>query len=595
MVKTRTGRRSRTSDEDKHVPGSLPGGPTPVHNRVRKLRDTISRLAASPRLPVERMFNMLQADSPACRESWEGLLPSFKPTEDVFEGCGILEHAAQLPSAETPVSMHAVPMSPLTPLSQMGSVQIGRVARDFEFPIAADTTVDSVAEASFRTADPESAPPTPAAPRAPPTPPPHASTEALPVPVLEGTGSKKDGGEQPAVITPAVPESTPIVPVSAAPVATASPVAPAVAPVIPVTPPVVKFSAPTLGADSEPVWHEVTEGTVVDAGGWITAVKRSPAKTAQEAVKVPAISGPKSFPDWYLQYNSKDNSVRFESWDLEQQTHLQSMIHNVPGGKESDKEEGPSNRPSTCPSLRASSSMPSLVSDTATSSAGPFRLEPRSEPPSLCATPEPQPLQAREEPVTVSSYVRKLRQFSENALAVYNDHGLDAALAFMASVFPDHHVTLLSIWLDYINRSVNSATRLDPNELIGLSQGQVPSMYAEPEPEPAPPRRKTYSEAARRSPTPSPRPLPDPIGTGRPGKGKGVDPRERPTATSTPKSVRFSFSDASTQPSYPTESSAATPGILRRRAAMVFSSDIPPQSAASQPSNRTAPEKSYDG
>ncbi|EJD49909.1 hypothetical protein AURDEDRAFT_160931 [Auricularia subglabra TFB-10046 SS5] len=572
MVKTRTGRRSYASDEDKHVPGSLPGGPTPVHNRVRELRDTISHLAASPRLPVDRMFNMLQADSPARRESWEGLLPSFKPIEDVFEGHGILEHAAQLPSVETPVSTRSAPMSPLTPLSQMGSVQVGRVARDFEFPIAADMSADSIAEAFFRTADPESAPPTPAAPRAPPTPPPSASTEAAPAPVLDGTGSKKDGGEQPAVITPAVPEPVPVVPVPTIPVATASPTNPSAAPAVPATLPIIKFSAPTSGAGSELVWHEVTEGAVVDAGGWITAVKRSPAKTAQEAVKVPAISGPQSFPPWYLHFNSGDNS-------------------GVPDGKESDKEEGPSSRPSNRPSSRASSSMPSLVSETATSSAGPFRSEPVSAPPSSRVTPEPQLLQAGEEPSTVSSYVRKLQQFSEHALEIYNDHGLDAALAFMSSVFPDHHVTLLSVWLDYINRSANSATRMSPNVLIGFSQGRAPPMYTDPEPEPVPPRRKTYSEAARTSPTPSPRPTPDPIGTGRPGKGKGVDPRERPTATSMPKSVRFSFSDASTPPSYHAESTPVTPGILRRRPAMVFDNNKPPEAAASQPSSRTAPEE----
>ncbi|EJD50066.1 hypothetical protein AURDEDRAFT_160610 [Auricularia subglabra TFB-10046 SS5] len=138
--------------------------------------------------------------------------------------------------------------------------------------------------------------------------------------------------------------------------------------------------------------------------------------------------------------------------------------------------------------------MPSLVSKTATSSAGPFRSEPVSAPPSSRTTPEPQPLQAGEEPATVSSYIRKLRQFSEHALDVYSDNGLDAALTFMSSVFPDHHVTLSSVWLDYINRLANSATRMSPNVLIGFSQGRAPPMYSEPEPEP--PRRKTYSEAA---------------------------------------------------------------------------------------------------
>ncbi|EJD33521.1 hypothetical protein AURDEDRAFT_177391 [Auricularia subglabra TFB-10046 SS5] len=514
MVKTRTGRRSYASDEDKHVPGSLPGGPTPVHNRVRELRDTISRLAASPRLPVERMFNMLQADSPARRESWEGFLPPVKPTEDVFEGRGTLEHTAQLPLAETPVLTCAAPLSPLTPLSQMGSVQIGRMARDFEFPIAEDKSVDLVADASFRTADPESAPQTPAAPRTSPTPLPHTSTEAVPAAVLEDSGSKKDGGEQPAVVTPATPEPAPVVTAPAVPTALASAAAATPSLVPSVLTPAVKFGNPASGASAEPVWQEVAEGAVVDASGWVTAVKRSPAKTAREAIKVPAISGPQSFPDWYLHYNSKDNSRDGDEfgWTV---------------------------------SLGAHFCTPELSCDARTST-----------------------LTAREEPVTVSSYVRKLRQFSENSLNAYHDHGLDAALVFMSSVFPDHHVTLLSIWLDYVNRSVNSATTMDPNVLIGLSQGRVPPMYAEPEPEPVPPRRKTYSEAERTLPTPSPRPLPDPIGSGRPGKGKGVDPQEKPSTMSTPKSVRFSFSDASTLPSYRAEPAPVTPGILRRTPAM---------------------------
>ncbi|EJD33464.1 hypothetical protein AURDEDRAFT_177451 [Auricularia subglabra TFB-10046 SS5] len=525
MVKTRTGRRSYASDEDSRIPGSLPGGPIPIHNRVRELRDAISGLAASPRLPAERVFVMLQEGSPARRH-------------------GTLEHAAHLPSAETPLMAHTVPLSPLTPLSQMGTVHVGRVAREFEFPLAADRTLDSIADASFRTADPESAPQTPAVPRASPSSPPRASTEATPAVTTASSGSKKDGGEQLAIVTPATPD-VPVVVASAT----------AASPVPPVATPVVKFSAPFDSASTGTNWQEVTEGAVVDAGGWVTAVKRSPAKPASTAVKVPAISGPQSFPPWYLHFNSGDNS-------------------GVPDEKGSDKEEGPSNRPSS----RASSSMPSLVSDTATSSAGPFRSEPVTAPPSSRATPEPQesapsaraepqPLRPGEEPVTISSYVRKLRVFSENALNKYLDEGLDAALAYMSSVFPEHHVTLLSVWLDYVNRSANSASRTDPEVLIGLSQGRVPWFYADPEPEPEKPRRKTYSEAARTSPTPSHRPLPDPIGSGRPGKGKGVDPRERPTATSTPKSVRFSFSDASTLPSYRADSAPTTPGILRPPAA----------------------------
>ncbi|EJD44328.1 hypothetical protein AURDEDRAFT_166709 [Auricularia subglabra TFB-10046 SS5] len=458
MVKTRTGRRSYASDEDSRVPGSLPGGPIPIHNRVRELRDAISGLAASPRLPAERVFVMLQEGSPACRESWKGLATPVTPTEAVFEGHSTLEHTAQLPSAETPVTAHTVPLSPLTPLSQMGSVQIGRVAREFEFPFAADKSVDSVADASFRTADPESAPQTPAAPRALPTSPRHVSTEAVPAAASEKAGSKKSGGEQPAVVTPATPKPAPTVAAPAAPIELVSPASAAAPSVSPVVTPVVKFSAPATSASAQPVWQEVTEGATIDASGWVTAVKRSPAKTVREAVKVPAISGPQSFPPWYLHFNSGDNSVRFEPWGFEQQTPLKSASQGVPDAKESDKEEGPSNRPSS----RASSSMPLLVSDVATSSTGPFRSEPITAPPSSRATPEPQPaemsqrtepqpLQAGEEPATVSSYVRKLRQFSENTLGVYNDHGLDAALAFMSSVFPDHHVTLLSVWLDYIN------------------------------------------------------------------------------------------------------------------------------------------------
>ncbi|EJD35178.1 hypothetical protein AURDEDRAFT_175756 [Auricularia subglabra TFB-10046 SS5] len=452
MVKTRTGRRSYASDEDSRIPGLLPGGPIPIHSRVRELRNAISGLAASPRLPAERVFVMLQDGSPARRESWEGLATPVKPTEVVFEGHGTLEHAAQLPSAETPVTANTVPLSPLTPLSQMGTVHVGRVAREFEFPLAADRSLDSVADASFRTADPESAPQTPAIPRASLSSPPRTSTEAAPAGTTESSGSKKNGGEQPAIVTPAAPD-VPVAVDSATPAASV-PVAAVTVPPVPT--PVVKFSTSSDAASTGTTWQEVTEGAVVDAGGWVTAVKRSPAKPANAAVKVPAISGPQSFPPWYLHFNSGDNSVRFEAWDTNQPTHLNTISQGVPDEKGSDKEEGPSNRPSS----RASSSMPSLVSDTATSSAGPFRSEPVTAPPSSRATPEPQetapsaragpqPLQPGEEPVTVSSYVRKLRVFSENALNKYHDDGLDAALAYMSSVFPDHHVTLLSVWLDY--------------------------------------------------------------------------------------------------------------------------------------------------
>ncbi|EJD41476.1 hypothetical protein AURDEDRAFT_169373 [Auricularia subglabra TFB-10046 SS5] len=424
MVRTRS--RSYASDEDVKPPGSLPGGPTPIHNRVRELRDTIARLA-TPRMPASRVFAMLGADSPGRRESWEGLTTPVKPTGVVYEGQGSLQRADELPSASETVqhtfaaTPRISPAAPATAASTPSTLGVVESVKNFEFPLEADKTTESVADASFRTADPESAPATPAKPASPPPTPPPGLNE--PKPAVQEAGKPGKRAEKVAEVTPAAAEPT-----------AAPPSKPKLAPVPrrnrspvsgPFPEPTVKFRAPASGDASSGTWKTVSEGAVVDTEGWVTSVKRgAPSKTASEVVAVPVITGPQQFPDWYLHYNSGDNS-------------------GATKGAGSDKEEGPSTRPSS----RASgvSSMPSLVSVTDSSNTGPFRSEPATRQP----TPEPTPVMVdkKPSPTTVSAYVKWLRSFSEAALTKYYDEGMDAAIAYMCSLFPENEVELMRQWL----------------------------------------------------------------------------------------------------------------------------------------------------
>ncbi|EJD48845.1 hypothetical protein AURDEDRAFT_162303 [Auricularia subglabra TFB-10046 SS5] len=309
MVRTRS--RSYASDEDVKPPGSLPGGPTPIHNRVRELRDTIARLA-TPRMPASRVFAMLGADSPGRRESWEGLTTPVKPTGVVYEGQGSLQRADELPPASETVqhTFAATPrISPAAPAGTPSTLGVVESVKNFEFPLKADKTTESVADASFRTADPESAPATPAKPVSPPPTPPPGPNEPKPAAQEVGKPGKRaekraekgadvtPAAAEPVAAPPSKPKSVPV------PRRNRSPVSG------PFPEPTVKFRAPASGDASSGTWKTVSEGAVIDTEGWVTSVKRgAPSKTASEVVAVPVITGPQQFPDWYLHYNSGDNS-----------------------------------------------------------------------------------------------------------------------------------------------------------------------------------------------------------------------------------------------------------------------------------------------